>query len=65
MDEPVEQGDIKEDKDTPETITLRIKGEESISLNALQFANSMAIVNMISKQERDLLAIQRGEELLD
>ena len=61
-DEPVEQEDSKEDIDTPGTISVRIKSQGNLTMNPQQFANTMAIGNMINKQERDLLANQGGEE---
>ena len=49
VDEPVEQEDNGEDKESPEIISVEVKGIGNMSLNALQFANTMAIVNMMNK----------------
>ena len=58
MGEPDEQEDNKEDKETPAVIFVEIEGLGNMSMKALQFANTMAIVNMINKQERDILTSQ-------
>ena len=62
MDEPVEQKDNKEAKEIPEIMSVEIKGLGNMFMNTLQFANTMAFVNMMNKQERDMLANQEGEE---
>ena len=62
INEPVEQEGNAEDEKAPEIMSMEIIGLGNMSMNALQFANTMAIVNMMKKQERDMLANQEGEE---
>ena len=49
VNEPVEQEGNAEDKEAPESMSVEIEGLSNMSMNALQFASTMAIVNMMNK----------------